>query len=251
MKKEKKDFCEKHGITEKQFSGEEHIGDSLYLGSVTSLPENFNPTVGGYLYLSSVTSLPENFNPTVGGDLYLRSVTSLPENFNPTVGGDLYLRSVTDGSNVKQRKLETNIVKWEEKYILIDGIFTKIVSKKGNIYVVKKLNSLKEFYLVTDGKFTHSHGDTLKEAKEDFKFKVMSEKLKKYPITKDTIITVPYYRIITGSCKLGVADWMGKNFSEKERTKILDKGIKAIELLPILEKTNAYGLERFKKLITF
>jgi hypothetical protein len=29
------------------------------------------------------------------------------------------------------------------------------------------------------------------------------------------------------------------------------KPIKAVDLLPLLEKTNAYGVEKFKQLITF
>ena len=90
-----KDFCKKYGLTEDQATGKEHVGGDLYLRSVTSIPEGFNPTVGGDLYLRSVTSIPEGFNPTVGGGLDLSSVTSIPEGFNPTVGGDLDLRSVT------------------------------------------------------------------------------------------------------------------------------------------------------------
>ncbi len=90
-----KDFCTQIGLTEAHATGKEAIKGSLYLGSVTSIPEGFNPTVGGSLYLGSVTSIPEGFNPTVGGDLDLRSVTSIPEGFNPTVGGSLYLGSVT------------------------------------------------------------------------------------------------------------------------------------------------------------
>ncbi|MBP9845809.1 MAG: hypothetical protein KBD43_07135, partial [Saprospiraceae bacterium] len=71
------------------------VGGYLDLRSVTSIPEGFNPTVGGYLDLGSVTSIPEGFNPTVGGSLDLGSVTSIPEGFNPTVGGSLDLGSVT------------------------------------------------------------------------------------------------------------------------------------------------------------
>jgi hypothetical protein len=110
-----KAFCEKHGITENQFLGKEVINgslwlqslteipegfnptvsDSLNLNSVTEIPKGFNPTVGGYLYLSSLTEIPEGFNPTVSDSLNLNSVTQIPEGFNPTVGGNLDLESVT------------------------------------------------------------------------------------------------------------------------------------------------------------
>ncbi len=275
-----KDFCTKHNITKRQFLGTDEIGGYLYLGSVTSLPDGFNPTIGGYLDLRSVTSLPDGFNPTVGGDLDLgsvtslpdgfnptvggyldlRSVTSLPDGFNPTVGGDLDLRSVTslpDGFNNLQSWKDTRVKKpigkidtpknkllfWQDgKYVKADGVFTEVVNKRGNAFRVKKIHSQKEFYLVTDGS-THAHGDTLRKAKEDFAFKLIAEKLKKDPITKDTVITVQYYRIVTGACEFGC-----KQFMEQHKLK---DSYKAKELLPILEKHNAYGLERIKSLITF
>ena len=62
----------RYKLTDDQWLGHEKIdGSGLYLSSLTSIPEGFNPTVGGDLYLSSLTSIPEGFNPTVGGDLYL------------------------------------------------------------------------------------------------------------------------------------------------------------------------------------
>jgi len=241
MKQTIKDFCSRNNITVKQFSGKETVGGGLYLSGLTSIPEGFNPTVGGWLDLSGLTSIPEGFNPTVGGSLYLRGLTSIPEGFNPTVGGDLDLRGLTS----KYKKLNNKIISWcDGKYISADGIFTKVLSKKGNVYKVKKIGDPKEFYLVSDGESFHAHGDTLKQAKEDLRFKVIADKLKKEPIKKDTIITVQYYRIITGACEAGVKDWMKQNNIKKTQ-------YKAIELLPLLEKTNAYGVQRFKELIQF
>ncbi len=241
------EFCAKHNLTEDRFLGKEKIGGNLYLGSLTSIPEGFNPTVGGYLDLGSLTSIPEGFNPTVGGNLYLRSLTSIPEGFNPTVGGYLYLRNGLSAPTKKPGKLNTpknKLLFWKDgKFVKADGIFTEVVSKKGNVYRVKKLHSQKEFYLVTDGT-THSHGDTLKQAKEDFRFKLIAEKLKADPIKPNTKITMQYYRIVTGACEAGCKMFIEQNkLSKKENT--------AKELLPILEKNNAYGLERFKQLITF
>ena len=308
------DFCKKNNITEKQFSGEEKIGGDL-IGSVTSIPQGFNPTVGGYLYLRSVTSIPQGFNPTVGGNLDLRSVTSIPQGFNPTVGGDLYLGSVTSipqgfnptvggsldlrsvtsipqgfnptvggylylGSvtsipqgfnptvggdlylrnrftakiNKPKGKINTpknKLLFWQNgKYVKADGIFTEVVNKRGNVYRVKKIHSQKEFYLVTDGT-THAHGDTLQKAKEDFRFKLIADKLKKDPIKENTVITIQYYRIITGACEMGCRNWIDNIFNEKEKANVLKNGIKAKDLLPLLKNNNAYGFEKFKSLITF
>ena len=118
-----------------------------------------------------------------------------------------------------------------------------MLNKRGNVYRVRKLHSTKEFYLVTDGE-THAHGDTLKKAKEDFEFKLISEKIKNEPILADTLININYYRTVTGACEMGVKSWMQQNNMTKE-------SYKAKDLLPILKKTNAYGYEKFKQLVNF
>jgi len=46
-----KDFCKQHNLTEAQFLGKEKIEGDLYLSSLTSIPQGFNPTVGGDLDL--------------------------------------------------------------------------------------------------------------------------------------------------------------------------------------------------------
>ncbi len=125
------------------------VGGSLYLESLTSIPEGFNPTVGGSLDLGSLTSIPEGFNPTVGGSLDLRSLTSIPEGFNPTVGGSLDLPYKFKGS-VQVNKPETGFIEnlrrnkllfWKDgQYVKADGIFTEVISKKGNLYKVKQEN---------------------------------------------------------------------------------------------------------------
>jgi len=215
------------------------VNGSLYLRNVTTLPDGFNPTVGGYLDLRSVTTLPDGFNPIVNGYLDLRNVTTLPNGFNPTVGGDLYLES---GLSAETKKPTTNLINWG-KWIMADGIFTEVISKRGNVYKVKKLNNDKVFYLVTDGSFVHAHGDTLKQAKDDFKFKHTQHLLKNEPITMDTVIDIARYRAITGACESGV-NWF-KSENGLDRSSYL-----VSELLPILESKNAYGLESFKKLIS-
>jgi hypothetical protein len=91
-----KNFCEKHRITENQFFGKEIINRSLFLSSLTEIPEGFNPTVGGSLYLQLLTEIPNGFNPTVGGSLDLESVKEIPQGFNPIVGGYLDLRLLTE-----------------------------------------------------------------------------------------------------------------------------------------------------------
>lgn len=193
---------------------------------------------------------------TVGGSLGLDGLTSIPEGFNPTVGGSLGLKN--GFSNKKKKPTEpiitpkNKLLFWQNgKYVSADRILTEVISKKGNIYKVRKIHSSKEFYLVTDGKI-HAHGDSIKSASEDFKFKIISEKLKNEPITEETEITVLHYRTVTGACEFGCRDFMDKNNIPYEiiNDKVVEKNkIKAKDLLPMLEKSNAYGFERFKSLI--
>ena len=158
------------------------------------------------------------------------------------MGGSLYLRSEL---KAKHTKLEpSHIFSWQSgKFIKVEGILSEVLIKRGNIYKIKIAGKTTESYLVRNEKFW-AHGETLKKAKEDLHFKIISEKLQKDPIKKDTIITLQYYRIITGACEQGCRSWMQQNGFEKEK-------IKAADLLPILEKSNAWGLGQFKKLLTF
>lgn len=276
--KEIKDFCKNNRITEKQFWGLERIegdldlhsltslpkffnpniggtldlsgatylpegfkinvGGSLYLHSLTSLPKGFSANVGGSLYLDRVKSLPEDFSPVVGGGLDLRSLTSLPAGFSPVVGGSLFLKNGRiERINSKTKK----IIEFSNgKYIKCDGIFTEVISKKKNIYKVKQINQEKEFFLIVDGEFS-AHGDTLKEAKKDLEFKILQDKMKKEPIYPDTVISVDRYRAITGACTHGVQMWLQEN-------KITEKEMKAKDLFPLLQETNAYGFDSFSKL---
>jgi len=226
--KQVNEFCRVNNITSNQFYGRKTVGGSLYLSNVTAIPEGFNPTVGGSLDLRNLTAIPEGFNPTVGGSLDLRN--GLNANKKEPIG--------------KIKTPENKLFFWQNgKYVSADNIFTEVLNKRGNIYRVRKLDSTKEFYLVTDGE-THAHGDTLKKAKEDFEFKLISEKLKNEPILADTLININYYRTVTGACEMGVKSWMQQNNMTKE-------SYKAKDLLPILKKTNAYGYEKFKQLVNF
>ena len=213
MKKEIKKFLEENNISEKQFLGKEKIGGSLYL--------------------SSLTSIPRGFNPTVGGDLYTK-------NSNKRIG----LR-------VEPIKINKNFF-WKKEgkcYAMIDGIFCEILNerqriikgKKYRIFSAKKVNRDEYFYIANKGKI-YAHAEDLKKAFEDLEFKIVSEKLKKQPIYKDTLITINHYRLLTGACELGCKNWMEQNNITKEK-------IKASELLILLEKTNAYGLEKFRSLL--
>jgi hypothetical protein len=147
--------------------------------------------------------------------------------------------------SVFHKKLET---------INVDGYCYVVISKKSSKGIViyngynfvqitnKKIVKNTSFVCFKNNFF--AHGETIKKAIEDLNFKIVSEKLKNNPIDRDTIISLNHYRLITGACELGCKSWMEEN-------NITTDKIKASDLLPILEKTNAYGLSNFKRLITF
>ena len=263
MNKNVKEFCKTYGLTVEQFYGREvykgrldlrevtklpkgfnpTVGGSLDLRSLIEVPKGFNPTVGGYLDLSSVTELPEGFNPTVGGYLDLWNVKKLPEGFNPTVGGDLYLRSLTElpewyiTNKVKYsiflkdyksvevyNKKDTDFLSWcNGKYIKADGIFTEVVSHKGNVWKVKRLNTDKIFYLITDGNGNYSHGVSIQEAKADLLYKTTNRNKEDY---KDLTLgselsyeeAIICYRVITGACSFGTRDYVKNRLPKKKET---------------------------------
>ena len=248
------------------------VGGSLYLMSLTAIPDGFNPTVGGNLDLSALTAIPDGFNPTVGGDLYLSALTAIPDGFNPTVGGDLYLSALTaipDGFNptvggylelknsskyigatVNEVKVNRNYF-WDKdgkRYAIIDGIFCEIITEKSQtingeeykIYGAARINKDVSFIIVNCNDI-YAHAETLHKAIEDLQFKIQAERFKKEPILPDTVITMNHYRIITGACELGCKSWMKEN-------NITTDSISAQQLLPMLEKTNAYGFQKFKQL---
>ncbi len=225
MRKTTKEFITKYNLTEDQFFGKEKIC----------------------------------------GDLGLRGLTSIPEGFNPTVGGDLLTKNKTKriGFIIKPIQINRNFF-WKvegKTYAKIDGIFCEIISEKENnikgeslkSYSAKKVNREDYFFIAKKGNY-YSHSKNLKTAFEDLEFKIISEKLKNDPINKDTEFTVKYYRLLTGACDFGCREFMDKH---KIPYEIIDgktkenNSMKAETLLPLLEKSNAYGLEKFKKLITF
>ena len=248
------EFCQKYGITENQFKGIDEYKGSLYLRSLTSIPEGFNPTVGGSLYLRSLTSIPEGFNPTVGGyldlrsltsisdgfnptvggSLYLSSLTSIPDGFNPTVGGDLDLESLTsipDGfnKNYYQNK-DIPFIKWGKgngTHIFCDGRFSEVISKKGNVWKLKDVNKSNEYYLVTDGNGKFAHGNSIKEAKYDLIYKISDRDKSQYK-TLDIEKKLPFdrcieiYRVITGACSTGTKNFINANSIAAKKYSIKD-----------------------------
>ena len=235
----KQEFIKKYGLTEGQFDGTERIEGSLGLKSLTSIPDGFNPTVGGYFNLNSLTSIPDGFNPTVGGSLDLKYLTSIPDGFNPTVGG-----SLVSNLDIRHKPLPTDhVFTWQDgKYIKVDGIFCEVVSHRGNVYHVKRVNSDNIFYIVQEGN-NFAHGETLTEARESLIYKITerdTSKFKDLDVKESRKVSelINLYRVITGACEFGVKAFI-------KRTE-LDVN-KEYSINEIIELTKSeYGHEKFK-----
>ena len=182
-------------------------------------------------------------------DLSGAQITSLPDNL--TVGGSLYLSGaqITDKSKVKRNINEESFFQWRNKlYIKADGIFSKVISHKKNVFKIQKIGSFKETYLVTDGKGKFSHGDTIKEAKEDLIFKISNRDKSDFEnLTLDSKLTfekaIECYRVITGACSLGTKDFVTTRLSKKE------KHYTIAEIITLTK--GAYGNSTFKSFFTW
>ena len=221
------------------------VGGSLYLyrTAITSLPDNLvvsgslnlqgtaitslpdNLVVGGslYLYRTAITSLPDNL--VVGGSLDLRgtAITSLPDNL--VVGGWLYLQEtqITDTSNVNRNA--PTLYEWHNgKYIKVDGIFSVVDSRHGNVYKVHQIGSTKQMYVVGDGNGKWAHGETIDEARKDLIYKISNRDKSAYKNLKlDSVLTfeeaIECYRVITGSCAAGTKDYVENRLPKPHKEK--------------------------------
>ena len=157
----------------------------------------------------------------MGGDLYLdgTQITSLPENL--TVGGDLDLcKQITDTSKVNRNAHD--IYTWRNnKYIKCDGVFSRVLSHKGNAWKVQSIGKDDTMYIVTDGNGKYAHGENIKEAKADLIYKISNRDKSKYEsLTLDSTVTfeeaIEMYRVITGACAAGTKNFVENRLREKK-----------------------------------
>ena len=181
----------------------------------------------------------------VSGSVYVRQGATFTAP-NLTKSGCVY---VHQGATFKTRLLKNlNYISVDNSLFVIESSKTTKGIKFYSGFIVLRITDgklVKESCFVASKEGFTAHGETLKKAISDLQYKIVAEKLKHDPITKDTMITIEYYHIVTGSCDSGIKSWARNNgLSELHE-------IKASELLPILEKSDAYGLSKFRNLINF
>ena len=116
-------------------------------------------------------------------------------------------------------------MEWQDgKYILIDGILSEVIHRKGNVIKALTLGSNKESYIVSDENGNYAHGETLKDAYNDLRFKTANRSKDDYKeLTVDSELSltdaVICYRVITGACRFGVKEFCkAHNLIEKPYT---------------------------------
>ena len=200
--------------------------------------------------------------PYYRGSLDLRGctrITSLPNNL--TVGGNLYLENctgITDTSKVhrqlsaqammKINKTQNPTLRWEwngRTYVKIDGIFSQLISHKGNVSIIRKIGTQKNIYLVTDGNGKWAHGVTIAEARKDLIYKIGNRDKSAYEhLTLDSELTfeecIECYRVITGACTAGTKDYVENRLPKPHKEKYT--------IREIIELTNGeYANDIFKR----
>lgn len=126
-------------------------------------------------------------------------------------------------------------------------MFCQVLQHKRNVYKVKKIGKDKIFFIVTDNNGKFSHGDTVKEAKEDLIFKISNRDKSDFEaLTLESKLTfekaIECYRVITGACSFGTKDYVSNRLPKKK---------KEYSIGEIIELTkNEYGHSSFKSFFT-
>ena len=182
----------------------------------------------------------------IKGDLYLMSVTSIPEGITLNIGGyaDLSSQRIYRGDKISEEVLRSRYLWRNKEYIKVDGIFTKIISERGNVMRVQRIARKDIEYLVTDGAGKWAHGATLKEAKDSLIYKISNRDKSKYEAwTTATEVThaeaIEAYRVITGACAMGTRHFCETILGDKKKDKYT--------VAEVIELTKGqYGAESFE-----
>ena len=212
--------------------GNQIIADNIYLShnQLTSLPESISNIKCNNISLShnQLTSFPESISNIKCNYIELshNQLTSLPE------------------------VNKFNSIEITDEYIYCDGILVWYDKKK----VIREYTLFMNHYVCVATKDfkVFAHGENSISAISDLEFKILSETFKNKPLKLKDKIGAFEYIAITGACDSGIRDWMDKHqmkYMVKNKRTIEREKMSVKDLLPLLEKDGAYGLNKFKQLI--
>lgn len=99
------------------------------------------------------------------------------------------------------------------QYVSVDGIFSEVVSQKGNVWKIRAIGKKDIAYLVTDGQGRWSHGDTPQAARDDLIHKIGNRDTSRYSgLTMESVLpladAIEAYRVIIGACAAGTRQFV-------------------------------------------
>jgi hypothetical protein len=155
-----------------------------------------------------------------------------------------YEKNIFDTYLLKDEIVHINHPSGRE-FLHVDGIFSEVVEKKGDVYHVCNGVNKPISYVVTDGNNHWAHGKTLEEAKQDLMFKINNRDKSDYEkLTLDSELTfneaVVCYRVITGACKLGTQYYLEHRLPKPHKEKYTIK-----EMIELTK--NEYGGDTFRE----
>ena len=167
-------------------------------------------------YYSTVTTEGSSAVTTEGSSTVTTGIECCLHYLN-NYGGNIVMsinnntvKTFRNNTLIKEKNSEKFILNGEW-YDIFDGILSKIIDKKGNVYKVINNGKTEESYVVTDGE-NFAHGKTIKAAKNDLIFKIGERDTSAFEdLTLESVIdfetAVKAYRNITGSCESMTKDF--------------------------------------------
>jgi hypothetical protein len=117
-----------------------------------------------------------------------------------------------------------------------DGVFTRVISTKGNVKKVKSDNG-NVLYVVRDENGTTSHGKTIKEARADLIYKYIAKFDGDLPKKATGAEWIGIYRAVTGACAQGVKMFVKAAGHDLSKTYTVAQIVKMTQ--------GQYGAEKF------
>lgn len=177
---------------------------------------------GGSLYLSSLTSIPEGFNPTVGGYLYLKNSSR-------------YIANIENGTYVPFKYIYCDGILTHVKRTRKYGEYTFYIGKIPNCHVVSDGTYYAHCRSFKEGVEDIAFKRAKERGAEQYKELSLDS-----TVTKEEAVQM--YRIITGACRQGTEIFLStikrfkKEYTVRELIEITKGQYKATVFADFFEK---------------
>ncbi len=227
-------------------SGENSTAASSGYNSTAASSGNYSTAASSGNYSKAASSGENSGTTSVGyraavkgdlGNLLMASEYIIKEGKYIPVSGKA---DIVDGKKLKAGSwyiVEKS--KWVE-VDFTDDVFSYVLSTRNGVKKVKTDNG-KVLFVVHDENGNSSHGETIKEAREDLIYKVVAKSDVAIPKKATGKEWIGIYRAVTGACGAGV-----RNFVETT-DKSLDDTYTAAQIAKLVQ--GKYGSEQFTKKI--